>query len=73
MAEYVAAILSTVHFIQTFKLYFFFMASKKKEMPYFKLVSFYVVARLKHLNFQANKIFMQTLFTLNKLMSAWLS
>ena len=32
-----------------------------------------MLLRLKHHNFQADKIFMQTPFTLNKLMSAWLS
>ena len=32
-----------------------------------------MLLRLKHINFQADKIFVPTLFTLNKLMSPWLS
>ena len=32
-----------------------------------------MLLHFKHLNFQDDKIFMQTPFTLNKLMSAWLS
>ena len=72
LTESVHAMLSTVHFIQTFLLSNLFMAKKKWKCP-IENGCLFMLLRTKHLYFQADNIFKQTPFTLNKIKSPWFS